>query len=161
MPSERPGRPMSPWSSPRARVPVALLFWDATPGDDVQSQAKLMFDETVIEHSTSNRSFFSANGSANCYAIDRRRLPILIPALRRRTLVGDGAGLFLLPSPGFRRKSQTLSCRAVVPSFRVNPPRFQIFSARDPRYQKLRARMAKKIALWVESQKYSKSAYRG
>ena len=32
------------------RVPLALLFWDAVPGDDVQSQAKLMFDETVVDH---------------------------------------------------------------------------------------------------------------
>jgi hypothetical protein len=29
---------------------VVLLFWDAAPGDDVESQAKLMFDETVVEH---------------------------------------------------------------------------------------------------------------
>jgi hypothetical protein len=36
--------------TPLPRVPVALLFWDAAPGDDVQSQAKLMFDETVVEH---------------------------------------------------------------------------------------------------------------
>jgi len=36
--------------TPLPRVPVALMFWDAAPGDDVQSQAKLMFDETVIEH---------------------------------------------------------------------------------------------------------------
>ena len=36
--------------SPLPRVPVALLFWDAAPGDDVRSQAKLMFDETVLEH---------------------------------------------------------------------------------------------------------------
>lgn len=35
---------------PLPRVPVALLFWDATPDDDVQSQAKLMFDKTVVEH---------------------------------------------------------------------------------------------------------------
>jgi hypothetical protein len=32
------------------RVPVALLFWDAVPGDEIHSQAKLMFDETVLEH---------------------------------------------------------------------------------------------------------------
>jgi hypothetical protein len=36
--------------TPLPRVPVALLFWDAVPGDDVHSQAKLMFDETVTEH---------------------------------------------------------------------------------------------------------------
>ena len=36
--------------TPLPRVPVALLFWDAAPGDDVPSQAKLMFDETVVEH---------------------------------------------------------------------------------------------------------------
>lgn len=35
---------------PLPRVPVVLLFWDAVPGDNVQSQAKLMFDETVAEH---------------------------------------------------------------------------------------------------------------
>jgi hypothetical protein len=36
--------------TPLPRIPVGLLFWDAVPGDDVQSQAKLMFDETVVEH---------------------------------------------------------------------------------------------------------------
>jgi hypothetical protein len=36
--------------NPLPRVPVALLFWDATSDDDIQSQAKLMFDETVVEH---------------------------------------------------------------------------------------------------------------
>ena len=36
--------------TPLPRVPVALLFWDAVPGDDIHSQAKLMFDETVLEH---------------------------------------------------------------------------------------------------------------
>ena len=36
--------------TPLPRVPVALLFWDAAPEDDVRSQAKLMFDETVVEH---------------------------------------------------------------------------------------------------------------
>jgi len=36
--------------TPLPRVPVALLFWDAAPGDDVRSQAKLMFDATVVEH---------------------------------------------------------------------------------------------------------------
>lgn len=36
--------------TPLPRVPLALLFWDAAPGDDFQSQAKLMFDETVVEH---------------------------------------------------------------------------------------------------------------
>jgi hypothetical protein len=36
--------------TPLPRVPVVLLFWDAAPGDDVGSQAKLMFDETVVEH---------------------------------------------------------------------------------------------------------------
>ena len=35
--------------TPLQRVPVVLLFWDAAPGDDVESQAKLMFDETVVE----------------------------------------------------------------------------------------------------------------
>lgn len=35
---------------PLPRIPVALLFWDAIPSDDFQSQAKLMFDETVLEH---------------------------------------------------------------------------------------------------------------
>lgn len=32
------------------RIPVALLFWDATPNEDFQAQVKLMFDETIIEH---------------------------------------------------------------------------------------------------------------
>lgn len=32
------------------RIPVALLFWDAAPEDEFASQAKLMFDETVVEH---------------------------------------------------------------------------------------------------------------
>jgi hypothetical protein len=32
------------------RVPVALMFWDAQSGEDFQAQAKLMFDETVLEH---------------------------------------------------------------------------------------------------------------
>jgi hypothetical protein len=32
------------------RIPVALLFWDATPSEDFQAQVKLMFDETIIEH---------------------------------------------------------------------------------------------------------------
>lgn len=36
--------------TPLPRVPVALLFWDALPGDDIRSQAKLMFDATVPEH---------------------------------------------------------------------------------------------------------------
>jgi hypothetical protein len=36
--------------TPLPRVPVVLLFWDAVPGDDVESQAKLMFDETMLEH---------------------------------------------------------------------------------------------------------------
>jgi len=36
--------------TPLPRIPVALLFWDAIPSDDFQSQAKLMFDETVLEH---------------------------------------------------------------------------------------------------------------
>lgn len=36
--------------TPLPRVPVALLFWDALPGDDIRSQAKLMFDATVLEH---------------------------------------------------------------------------------------------------------------
>ena len=35
--------------TPLQRVPVVLLFWDAVPGDDVESQAKWMFDETVVE----------------------------------------------------------------------------------------------------------------
>lgn len=36
--------------TPLPRIPVALMFWQATPGDDFQSQAKLMFDATVVEH---------------------------------------------------------------------------------------------------------------
>lgn len=36
--------------TPLPRVPVALLFWDAAPGDEVEAQAKLMFDATVVEH---------------------------------------------------------------------------------------------------------------
>ncbi|MDR3630914.1 MAG: DUF3786 domain-containing protein [Desulfocapsaceae bacterium] len=36
--------------SPLPRVPVALLFWDAPPGEGFQAQVKLMFDETILEH---------------------------------------------------------------------------------------------------------------
>jgi hypothetical protein len=36
--------------TPLPRVPVVLLFWDALPDEDVESQAKLMFDETVVDH---------------------------------------------------------------------------------------------------------------
>lgn len=50
MPSNAGSADVAVVFTPLPRVPVALLFWDATPGDDVQSQAKLMFDETVIEH---------------------------------------------------------------------------------------------------------------
>jgi hypothetical protein len=32
------------------RIPVALMFWDATRNEDFQAQVKLMFDETIIEH---------------------------------------------------------------------------------------------------------------
>lgn len=32
------------------RVPVALLFWDAKADEDFEAEAKLMFDETVLEH---------------------------------------------------------------------------------------------------------------
>ena len=35
---------------PLPRVPVALMFWDAPPGEDLQAQVKLMFDETILEH---------------------------------------------------------------------------------------------------------------
>jgi hypothetical protein len=27
-----------------------LLFWDCVPGEDFEPQAKLMFDETILEH---------------------------------------------------------------------------------------------------------------
>jgi len=32
------------------KVPVALLFWDVKDGEDFRAEAKLMFDETVLEH---------------------------------------------------------------------------------------------------------------
>ena len=32
------------------RVPVALMFWDAVPGEDFPARIKLMFDETILEH---------------------------------------------------------------------------------------------------------------
>jgi hypothetical protein len=32
------------------RVPVALMFWDAVPGEDFPARIKLMFDETIVEH---------------------------------------------------------------------------------------------------------------
>jgi hypothetical protein len=36
--------------TPLPRVPVSLLFWDAPPGENLQAQVKLMFDETILEH---------------------------------------------------------------------------------------------------------------
>jgi hypothetical protein len=36
--------------TPLPRVPVALMFWDAPPGETFQAKAKLMFDETIVEH---------------------------------------------------------------------------------------------------------------
>ena len=35
---------------PLPRVPVLLMFWDADPDDGFEAQAKLLFDETVVEH---------------------------------------------------------------------------------------------------------------
>ncbi|MBE0582943.1 MAG: DUF3786 domain-containing protein [Desulfofustis sp.] len=35
---------------PLPRIPVALLFWDASAEDEFHSEAKLMFDETIVEH---------------------------------------------------------------------------------------------------------------
>jgi hypothetical protein len=35
---------------PLPRIPVALLFWDAASEDDFQAEAKLLFDETIVEH---------------------------------------------------------------------------------------------------------------
>lgn len=35
---------------PLPRVPVVLLFWDRVDGEDFPAQAKMMFDETAIEH---------------------------------------------------------------------------------------------------------------
>lgn len=32
------------------KVPVALMFWDAKDDEDFAAEAKLMFDETVVEH---------------------------------------------------------------------------------------------------------------
>jgi hypothetical protein len=32
------------------RVPVSLMFWDAKDDEDFEAEAKLMFDETVVEH---------------------------------------------------------------------------------------------------------------
>ena len=50
MPSNEGSADVAVVFTPLPRVPVVLLFWDAAPGDDVESQAKLMFDETVVEH---------------------------------------------------------------------------------------------------------------
>jgi len=35
---------------PLPRIPVLLMFWDAEPEDGFEAQAKLLFDETVVEH---------------------------------------------------------------------------------------------------------------
>ncbi|MCB2218584.1 MAG: DUF3786 domain-containing protein [Desulfobulbaceae bacterium] len=35
---------------PLPRIPVALIFWDAASEDDFQAEAKLLFDETIVEH---------------------------------------------------------------------------------------------------------------
>ena len=32
------------------RVPVMLMFWDAEPDDDFEAEARLLFDETILEH---------------------------------------------------------------------------------------------------------------
>lgn len=35
---------------PLPRIPVMLLFWDHDPGEGYEARAKLLFDETVVEH---------------------------------------------------------------------------------------------------------------
>lgn len=35
---------------PLPRIPVMLLFWDADPADGFDAEAKLLFDETIVEH---------------------------------------------------------------------------------------------------------------
>ena len=35
---------------PLTRVQVMLLFWDQDPVEDYGAQAKLLFDETIVEH---------------------------------------------------------------------------------------------------------------
>jgi hypothetical protein len=35
---------------PLPRVPVLLMFWDVDPADGFEAEAKLLFDETIVEH---------------------------------------------------------------------------------------------------------------
>jgi hypothetical protein len=35
---------------PLPRIPVLLLFWDAEPEEGFEAKAKLLFDETIVEH---------------------------------------------------------------------------------------------------------------
>lgn len=35
---------------PLPRIPVMLLFWDEDPAEDYGAQAKLLFDETIVDH---------------------------------------------------------------------------------------------------------------
>jgi len=36
--------------TPLPRIPVVLLFWDAAPQEGYDAEAKLLFDETIVDH---------------------------------------------------------------------------------------------------------------